>query len=73
MKKVCSLTALSFLSAMLSAQAGDNMKVLPPAEAGMVRHVLQLPSVLESGLEHGQDGGATNTGGTPVPQDRCTL
>jgi ecotin len=28
---------------MSSAPAADNMKAFPPAEAGMVRHVLQLP------------------------------
>jgi ecotin len=28
---------------MSSAQAADNMKAFPPAEAGMVRYVLQLP------------------------------
>jgi len=43
MKKVCLITALAFLSAMLSVQAADNMKAFPPAEEGMVRHVLQLP------------------------------
>jgi len=43
MKKVCSITALSFLFAVLSVQAADNMKAFPPAEEGMVRHVLQLP------------------------------
>jgi ecotin len=34
---------LSLLSAVVSAQSEDNMKAFPPAEAGMVRHVLQLP------------------------------
>jgi len=29
--------------ATLSVQAADNMKAFPPAEEGMVRHVLQLP------------------------------
>ena len=43
MKKVCSITALSFFFAMLSVQAADNMKAFPPAEEGMVRYVLQLP------------------------------
>lgn len=43
MKKRFSAAALSLLSAVLSAQASDNMKAFPPAEAGMVRHVLQLP------------------------------
>ena len=44
MKKVCSLIALCFFCTMaVSAQAADNMKAFPPAEEGMVRHVLQLP------------------------------
>jgi len=43
MKKVCSITVLSFFFAMISAQAADNMKAFPPAEKGMVRYVLQLP------------------------------
>jgi ecotin len=43
MKKVYFMAALAFLSAMLSVQAADNMKAFPPAEEGMVRHVLQLP------------------------------
>ena len=43
MKRIRSITALSFLAAMLSVQAADNMKAFPPAEEGMVRHVLQLP------------------------------
>jgi len=43
MKKLCSITALSLLSAMLSVQAADNTKAFPPAEDGIVRHVLQLP------------------------------
>lgn len=40
---VCSLTALLFLSAILCVHAADNMNAFPPAEEGMVRHVLQLP------------------------------
>ena len=43
MKAVYSIAVLSFLTAMSSAPAADNMKAFPPAEAGMVRHVLQLP------------------------------
>ena len=43
MKKVYFITAFAFLSSMLSVQAADNMKAFPPAEEGMVRHVLQLP------------------------------
>ena len=43
MKAVYSVTVLSFLTAMSAVQGADNMKAFPPAEAGMVRHVLQLP------------------------------
>lgn len=43
MKKVCFLTVLLFLSAISSVRAADTMKAFPPAAAGMVRHVLQLP------------------------------
>ena len=43
MKRIRSITALSFLAAMLSVQAADNMKAFPPAKEGTVRHVLQLP------------------------------
>ncbi|MEI8063930.1 MAG: ecotin family protein [Verrucomicrobiota bacterium] len=43
MKSVRSIiTGLVLLSA-LSLPAADNMQAFPPAEAGMVRHVLQLP------------------------------
>ncbi len=43
MKKICPTTALLLLSALLPAQAADNMKAFPPADEGMVRYVLQLP------------------------------
>ena len=43
MKRICSIVALLVLSAALTSQAADNMKAYAPAEAGMVRHVLQLP------------------------------
>ena len=43
MKRVCSIAVFMILTAMLSSQAADNMKAFPPAEKGMVRHVLQLP------------------------------
>ena len=43
MKRFFSIIALSLLSVMYSAQAGDNMKAFQPAKEGMVRHVLQLP------------------------------
>ena len=39
---VCITIALVF-RATLSVCASDNMKAFPPAEEGMVRHVLQLP------------------------------
>jgi ecotin len=44
MKTICSIAVLWFLAVISSAQAVDNMKAFPPAEAGMVRHVLQLPA-----------------------------
>src|SRR3954464_8776564 len=37
------MIALWLLFGMSSAQAADNMKAFPPAEAGMVRYVLHLP------------------------------
>jgi ecotin len=43
MKKIFSIVVLSLVSLILSVRAADNMKAFPPAEAGMVRHVLQLP------------------------------
>ena len=43
MKTVYSIAVLSFLTAMSAIQGADNMKAFAPAEAGMVRHVLQLP------------------------------
>jgi ecotin len=42
MKRVCTIVVLTILSAMFSVQAADNLKAFPPAEKGMVRHVLQL-------------------------------
>ena len=38
-----SIAAISFLTAVISAQAADTMKAFPPAEEDMVRYVLQLP------------------------------
>src|SRR5262245_5964496 len=43
MNKISSITILAFIPAMLTVQGADNMKAFPPAEKGMVRHVLQLP------------------------------
>jgi ecotin len=37
------IVVLSLFAAMSAVWAADNMKAFPPAEAGMVRHVLQLP------------------------------
>jgi ecotin len=36
-------TLLLFVLAIPAAQAADNMQAFPPAEAGMVRYVLELP------------------------------
>ncbi len=44
MKKAWATTVLLYLFAVPAGQAADNMKAFPPAEKGMVRHVLQLPS-----------------------------
>ena len=43
MNIMCSITALSFFFAVMSAHSADTMKAFPPAERGMVRYVLQLP------------------------------
>jgi ecotin len=43
MKIMFSITALSFIFAVMSAHSADTMKAFPPAEKGMVRYVLQLP------------------------------
>ncbi len=43
MKTVYLFVLLSFLAAISSVSAADNMKAFPPAEKGMTRHVLQLP------------------------------
>jgi Serine protease inhibitor ecotin len=43
MTKVWATTVLLFLFAVPAGQAADDMKAFPPAEAGMVRYVLQLP------------------------------
>ncbi|RJG05550.1 proteinase inhibitor I4 serpin [Noviherbaspirillum cavernae] len=40
---IWAITALLFLFAAPASQAADNMRAFPPAEAGMVRYVLQLP------------------------------
>ena len=43
MNKMCLVTALSVIFAVISAHAADNLKAFPPAEEGMMRYVLQLP------------------------------
>jgi len=43
MMKTCPITIALVLGVTLLVHAADNMKVFPPAEKGMVRHVLQLP------------------------------
>ena len=43
MRTVRSMAVFSLLAALSVASAGDNMKAFPPAAAGMVRYVLQLP------------------------------
>ena len=43
MKTAHWVTVLSFLTALASVRAADNMKAFPPADAGMVRYVLALP------------------------------
>ena len=42
-KSIAVISILTILFATLSVQAADNMKAYAPADAGMVRHVLQLP------------------------------
>jgi ecotin len=43
MRKIFSLTVAGFLASVFTLYAGDDMKAFPPPEAGMARHVLQLP------------------------------
>ena len=43
MKIIWLSTLCGLLTAVVSAQAADDMKAFPPAGKGMVRHVLQLP------------------------------
>lgn len=47
MKRVITIAVFTILSAMLSVQAADDMKAFPPAEKGMVRHVVRLPKQVE--------------------------
>ena len=45
MRTVGPIAVLMFFSGVISAQAADIMKAFPPAEAGMVRYILQLPKL----------------------------
>ena len=44
MIKVWATTVMLLLFAVPASQAADNLKAFPPAEEGMVRYVLQLPT-----------------------------
>lgn len=43
MQRVIPLAVFALLTAVFSAQAADDLKAFPPAEKGMVRHVVNLP------------------------------
>ena len=43
MKPPVTIAALLIFCAAISVRAADNMKAYPPADEGMVRHVLQIP------------------------------
>jgi ecotin len=43
MKRVFAAAAFLVLSAMCSVQAEDDLEAYPPAEKGMIRHVVRLP------------------------------
>src|SRR5210317_172721 len=43
MIKIYAMTVALVLAVTFPVQAADNMKAFPPAEKGMVRHVLHLP------------------------------
>lgn len=47
MKKFLASAFLLLIFTVPPGQAADNMKAFPPAEPGMVRHVLQLPPQAE--------------------------
>lgn len=52
MKKIFLLGLFTLLSTIALTLAADNMKAFPPAEKGMVRHVLHLqPHIDESALK----------------------
>lgn len=50
MKKIVLFAVVLMLATAVFVQAADNMKAFPPAEKGMVRHVLQLPQQLDESL-----------------------
>ncbi|MEZ5463189.1 ecotin [Dokdonella sp.] len=50
MKTVFALALTTVLSWALPVSAADDMKAFPPAEEGMVRHVLQLPEKNDESL-----------------------
>ncbi len=43
MKTVCAIAALALLGMVPAVHAADPLQAFPPAEIGMVRHVLHLP------------------------------
>lgn len=47
MQRVYVIAATLLVAMVLTAQADDNMKAFPPADAGMVRYVLQLPPLAD--------------------------
>jgi ecotin len=50
MKRSLTLLSLAMLAVSQPALAVDNMKAFPPAEEGMVRHVLNLPEQKDESL-----------------------
>ena len=50
MKSILALSLITLLCCALPASAADDMKAFPPAEEGMVRHVLQLPEKPDESL-----------------------
>ncbi len=43
MARISAIALLLFLFVLPASQAADNLQAFPPAAAGMMRHVLQLP------------------------------
>lgn len=50
MSRLSVIAVFAFVSALGPAWAEDNLKAYPPAEQGMVRHVVQLPKQDDEGL-----------------------